>query len=133
MMVTSDLYSNFISCLKNANQILNPFFEVPGNRLIKETVKILKEEGFINDYQVVADGAREKVKVHLKITRDREKAIRNIQRVSKSSLRIYASCGNIPKIKRGIGIAIVSTSKGVMTDKQARKQKIGGEILCNVW
>jgi len=132
-MVTSDLYSNFISCLKNANQILNPFFEVPGNRLIKETVKILKEEGFINDYQVVADGAREKVKVHLKITRDREKAIRNIQRVSKSSLRIYASCGNIPKIKRGIGIAIVSTSKGVMTDKQARKQKIGGEILCNVW
>lgn len=132
-MVTSDLYSNFISCLKNANQILNPFFEVPSNRLIKETVKILKEEGFINDYQVVADGAREKVKVHLKITRDREKAIRNIQRVSKSSLRIYASCGDIPKIKRGIGIAIVSTSKGVMTDKQARKQKIGGEILCNVW
>jgi len=132
-MVTCDLYSNFICCLKNANQILNPIFEVPGNRLIKETVRILKEEGFINDYQVVADGAREKVKVHLKITRDREKAIRDIKRVSKSSLRIYSSCGDIPKIKRGIGIAIVSTSQGVMTDKKARKLNIGGEILCNVW
>ena len=132
-MVTCDLYSNFISCLKNSNQILNPIFEVPGNRLIKETVRILKEEGFINDYQVVADGAREKVKVHLKITRDREKAIRDIKRVSKSSLRIYSSCGDIPKIKRGIGIAIVSTSQGVMTDKKARKLNIGGEILCNVW
>ena len=132
-MITTDIFSDFICRLKNANLIFAPYVEVPTNRVVKETVRILKEEGFITDFHISPDGNREKVKIYLKFTRDRLKGINDIIRVSKSGRRFYFSCDKLPKVKRGIGIAIVSTSHGLMTDKQARKSHLGGEIFCNVW
>lgn len=132
-MITTDIFSDFICRIKNANLIYSPVIESPANRAVKETARILKEEGFICDFQISPDGNREKIKIFLKFTRDRLKGINNIERVSKSGRRVYSSCDKLPKVKRGIGISIVSTSHGLMTDKQARKSHLGGEIFCNVW
>ena len=132
-MITTDIFSDFICRLKNANLIFSPFVEVPANRVVKETVRILKDEGFITDFHISPDGNREKVKIYLKFNRDRVKGINDIVRVSKSGRRFYSSCDKLPKVKRGIGISIISTSQGLMTDKQARKSHLGGEIFCNVW
>lgn len=132
-MITTDIFSDFICRIKNANMIYSPVVESPANKVVKETARILKEEGFIVDFQINPDGNREKIRVLLKFTRDRVKGINNIERVSKSGRRVYSSCEKLPKVKRGIGISIVSTSHGLMTDKQARKSHLGGEIFCNVW
>ncbi len=108
--------------------------EVPSTKLIKHVVAILRDEGYISDYQLGLDPMRrERIKIFLKYTPNRVKALNHLERVSKSGLRIYASCDKIPRVRRGMGLAILSTSKGVMSDKQARKEKVGGEILCYVW
>ncbi len=132
-MVAIDQLSDFLCRIKNGNTIRETYVEVYSNNMVKEIVRILKEEGFISDYHLFSDGSREKMKVFLKYTSDREKLITDLRRVSKSGRRIYSSCEKLPKVKRGMGIAIISTSSGIMTDKQARKNRVGGEILCYVW
>ncbi len=101
--------------------------------MVKSIVQILKDEGFISDYHVFEEGTRQKMKIFLKYASERDRVITDIVRVSKSSRRIYSSCDDLKKVKRGMGISIVSTSKGIMTDKEARKSRIGGEVLCYIW
>lgn len=133
-MIAPDSFSDFLVRIKNANSIYAPYVEVPSTKLNKHVISILKDEGFINDYQLGFDPMkRERIKVFLKYTSNRIKAINHMSRVSKSGLRVYTSCDDIPRVRRGMGLAILSTSKGVMSDKQARKEKVGGEILCYVW
>ena len=133
-MIASDSFSDFLIRVKNANSIYASYVEVPSTKLIKHVVAILRDEGYISDYQLGLDPMRrERIKIFLKYTPNRVKALNHLERVSKSGLRIYASCDKIPRVRRGMGLAILSTSKGVMSDKQARKEKVGGEILCYVW
>jgi small subunit ribosomal protein S8 len=107
--------------------------EVPASRLKKASVEILKAEGYIKNYEVVQDGARTTLRIHLKYGSNKERVISGIKRISKPGLRVYAQKDEIPRVLGGLGIAILSTSKGVMTDRQARKLGIGGEVLCYVW
>jgi small subunit ribosomal protein S8 len=133
-MIAPDSFSDFIIRVKNANMIYASFVEVPSTKLIKCVVSILKDEGFIHDYQLGFDSSRrERIKIYLKYTPNRLKAINELKRISKSGLRVYTSSDKIPRVRRGMGLAVLSTSRGVMSDKQARKEKVGGEILCYVW
>jgi small subunit ribosomal protein S8 len=132
-MVAVDQLSDFICRVKNANTIYEQCVEVYSNNMISQIVQILKDEGFIRDYNIFDENGRKKAKLFLKYTPDRERIITDIVRVSKSGRRIYSSCDDIKKVKRGMGLAIVSSSKGIMTDKQARKIRVGGEVLCHVW
>ncbi len=133
-MIAPDSFSDFIIRVKNANAIYAPYVEVPSTKLIKHVVSILKDEGYINDYQLGLDPMkRERIKIFLKYAPNRTKAINQFVRVSKSGLRAYTSCQKIPRVKRGMGLAVLSTSRGVMSDKQARAANVGGEVLCYVW
>ncbi|MDD4029062.1 MAG: 30S ribosomal protein S8 [Caldisericia bacterium] len=132
-MVAVDQLSDFICRVKNANTIYEPYVEVYSSKMISDIVQILKDEGFIRDYSVFDENGREKAKLFLKYTPDRERILTDIVRISKSGRRIYSSCDEIKKVKRGMGLAIISSSKGIMTDKKARKIRVGGEVLCHVW
>jgi small subunit ribosomal protein S8 len=132
-MISLDSISDYISRIKNANVVYNKVVEIPSNKILKEISRILRMEGFINDYQVYKEYDKEKIKIYLKYGHDKSRCISNILRVSKPGRRCYVSFENLPKVKRGIGVAIISTSQGLMTDKQARKSHLGGEVFCYVW
>jgi small subunit ribosomal protein S8 len=106
---------------------------VPRSRLKIRIAEVLKEEGFIKDFLVHEDGPQGAITILLKYSADREPAISDIKRVSRPGLRRYVPTGSIPRVLNGMGIAILSTSKGVMADREARKQKVGGELICTVW
>ena len=106
---------------------------VPASNIKKEIARILKEEGFINDYKINSDDAQGTIILTLKYTDKKERVITGLKRISKPGLRVYAKNDEIPKVLNGLGIAIISTSKGIMTDKEARKENIGGEVLAFVW
>jgi small subunit ribosomal protein S8 len=125
--------ADFVVRIKNANMVYKSVVETPTNKQIKEIAKILRLEGFINDYQTFNEDGKEKMRVYLKYGNDKTRCIDNIVLVSKPQRRIYSSTNKLPRVKRGIGIAIISTSQGLMTDKQARKHGQGGEIVCYVW
>jgi|ADurb_Oil_02_Slu_FD_contig_51_2282485_length_625_multi_1_in_0_out_0_1 small subunit ribosomal protein S8 len=125
--------ADFIVRIKNANITYKSIVETPTNKQIKEIAKILRLEGFINDYQTYNEDGKERMRVHLKYGDNKKRCINNIILVSKPQRRIYSSLDKLPRVKRGIGIAIISTSQGIITDKQARKIGQGGEIICYVW
>jgi small subunit ribosomal protein S8 len=129
-----DTISDFITRIRNANTKLKDRVDVPSSGLKVEIARILKDEGFIANYKtLIGDDKFSTLRVFLKYSPEKEAVIRGIKRVSKPALRIYRSYTEIPKPRAGFAITILSTSRGVLTDKQAKEQKVGGEVLCQVW
>ena len=130
-MVT-DPIADMLTRIRNANQMRYKEVEVPASKMKNEIARILKSEGFIVDYKVKKNNIQDILVLSLKYV-DKERVITGLKRISKPGLRVYAKNDNIPRVLNGLGIAIISTSKGVMTDKQARKENIGGEVLAYIW
>ncbi|RLD18177.1 MAG: 30S ribosomal protein S8 [Caldiserica bacterium] len=128
----SDPIADFLIRLKNASMVKKEVVEVPASRMKEDILKILQREGFIKEYSKIEDGRQGILKVYLKY-KDGMPTLRGVKRVSKPGRRIYVKKDEIPKVLRGTGIAIISTSKGIMTDEEARKNMIGGEVICYVW
>jgi len=129
MAVVSDTIADMLTRIRNANQMRYEDVEIPASKIKNEIAKILKEEGFINDYKI--EGRT--LTVNLKYADKKERVITGLKRISKPGLRVYAKAGDVPKVLNGLGIAIISTSKGIMTDKEARKQNVGGEVIAYIW
>ena len=119
--------------MRNANSMGYADVTVPASKLKVELARILKEEGFIKDYKVVGEDAQKNILLTLKYGNKKEKVITGLKRISKPGLRVYVKSDEVPKVLNGLGIAIISTSKGIMTDKQARKENLGGEVLAYIW
>ncbi|HLV80608.1 MAG TPA: 30S ribosomal protein S8 [Chthonomonadaceae bacterium] len=133
MAYTTDPIADLLTRIRNANRADHDSLEISASRLKLEIVKLLLQEGFIKGHEVIKQAPQDKIKIILKYGSKREKVITNLKRISKPGLRVYCSKEDIPRVLRGLGIAILSTSQGVMTDREARKRGIGGEILCYVW
>ena len=132
----SDPIADMLTRIRNANSVYKESVEIPASNLKKSILDILKREGYILDYKFIDDGKQGILKVNLKYKgsrRDKKSAIEGIVRVSKAGRRVYVNSRSIPKVKGGLGIAILSTSKGLMTDKEARENNIGGEVICYGW
>ena len=132
-MQISDVIADMLTRIRNANNAKHETVDIPASNLKKSIAEILLEEGYIKNYQIVEDGKQGIIRVTLKYVAGKQKVIHGLRRVSKPGLRIYSNCEDMPKVMNGLGIAIVSTSKGVMTDKKARQANVGGEILAFVW
>ena len=132
-MQISDVIADMLTRIRNANDAKHESVDVPASNLKKSIAQILLEEGYIKNFQIVEDGKQGIIRVALKYAPGKQKVIHGLRRVSKPGLRIYSNCEDMPKVMNGLGIAIVSTSKGVMTDKKARQANVGGEILAFVW
>jgi small subunit ribosomal protein S8 len=132
-MSFTDPIGDMLTRIRNASRARHEKVLIPSSRLKVRIAEVLKEEGFIKDYVLHEDGVQGAITVVLKYTTDREPAISDIKRVSKPGLRRYVPTDSIPRVLNGMGIAILSTSKGVMVDREARKQKVGGELICTVW
>lgn len=132
-MQITDPIADMLTRIRNANSAKHETVDVPASNMKKAIAEILNEEGYIKSYQVIEDGKQGVIRIALKYGPNKEKVISGIKRISKPGLRIYAGAEELPRVLKGLGIAIVSTSKGVMTDKSARKQNIGGEVLAFVW
>ena len=132
-MQITDVVADMLTRIRNANSAKHESVEIPASKLKKAIAQILLDEGFIKAFEVIEDGKQGTIKVTLKYGENKQRIIQGLRRVSKPGLRIYAASQDLPKVKNGLGIAIVSTSKGLMTDKAARKQNIGGEVLAFVW
>ena len=133
MAYTTDPVADLLTRIRNANRAYHDSLSVAGSKLKLEIVRILKDEGFIKAYEVIPDPKQDLIKVTLQYGPKREKVITDLKRVSRPGLRVYTGHGKMPRVLRGLGIAIVTTSQGVMTDKEARRRAIGGEVLCYVW
>jgi small subunit ribosomal protein S8 len=133
MAYTTDPIADLLTRIRNANYANHETVEVAGSKIKLEIVKILQQEGFISGYEIVPDPKQDRIKIFLRYGPKREKVITNLKRISKPGLRVYVRRDRIPRVLRGLGIAILSTSRGVMTDKQARRIGVGGEVLCYVW
>ena len=134
MAVVTDTIADMLTRIRNANQMRYAEVSVPASNIKKEIARILKEEGFINDYKVNSEeNTQGSITLYLKYTDKKERVITGLKRISKPGLRVYAKNDEVPKVLNGLGIAIISTSKGIMTDKQARKENIGGEVLAYIW
>ena len=131
-MVT-DPIADMLTRIRNAKQMRYKEVEVPASKMKIEIAKILKEQGFINNYKVNKDSFPNMITMELKYGQNKERVITGLKRISKPGLRVYANALDIPKVLNGLGIAIISTSKGLMTDKEARKQNVGGEVLAYIW
>ena len=129
----TDPIADMLTRIRNANQMRYIEVEVPASKMKLEIARILKEEGFISDFKVNKDKVQDIIVLNLKYGEKKERVITGLKRISKPGLRVYAKADEIPKVLNGLGIAIVSTSKGIMTDKQARKQSLGGEVLAYIW
>ena len=129
----TDPIADMLTRIRNANQRKHQYVEIPASKLIHEMLKVIKEEGYIYDVEYIPDDKQGILKVTLKYTDKKERVIKGLKRISKPGLRIYAKAAEMPKVLNGLGIAIVSTSSGVMTDREARKRNIGGEVLAYVW
>lgn len=129
----SDPIADMLTRVRNALQARHPKVDVPSSKLKMEIARILKEEGYVLNYKLVEEGSQKIIRIYLKYTPANQPVISRIERVSRPGCRIYASGKEVPKVLGGLGINIVTTSKGVMTGAQARKDGVGGEILCQLW
>ena len=132
-MQITDTIADLLTRIRNASSAKHATVDIPASNVKKAIVEILLNEGYIKSYQVVEDGKQGIIRMTLKYDENRTPVISGIRRVSKPGLRIYSSCEDMPKVMRGLGVAIVSTSKGIITDKKARELGVGGEILAFVW
>lgn len=132
-MQMSDVIADMLTRIRNANDAKHATVDIPASNMKKAIAEILVKEGYVKSYETIEDGKQGVIRITLKYHGNKQKVLRGIRRVSKPGLRIYASCEEMPRVMNGLGIAIVSTSKGIMTDKQARKENVGGEVLAFVW
>ena len=133
MAVVPDTIADMLTRIRNANSMRYTEVKVPASKLKLELARILKEEGFIKDYKVLEETAQGTILLTLKYGEKKERVITGLKRISKPGLRVYAKADEVPKVLNGLGIAIISTSKGIMTDKEARNQGLGGEVLAYIW
>lgn len=131
-MQISDVIADMLTRIRNANNAKHETVDIPASNMKKAIAEILVNEGYIKGYQILEDSKQGIIRVTLKYV-GKQKVIHGLRRISKPGLRIYSNCEDMPKVMNGLGIAIVSTSKGIMTDKQARKENVGGEVLAFVW
>ena len=132
-MHITDPIADMLTRIRNANSAKHDTVDIPASNMKKSIAQILVDEGYIKGYKVIEDGKQGVIKVTLKYTDGKTPVITGLRRVSKPGLRIYSNAEDMPKVMKGLGIAIISTSKGVMTDREARKQHIGGEVLAYIW
>lgn len=132
-MVMTDPIADLLTRIRNANQVKHEYVEVPASKIKYEILRVMKEEGYIRNVEYIEDNKQGILRVALKYTENKERVIRGLQRISKPGLRVYAKANELPKVLNGLGIAIISTSNGVMTDREARKLNCGGEVLAYVW
>lgn len=132
-MQITDTIADLLTRIRNANSAKHDTVDVPASNMKKAITQILLDEGYIKSFQVIDDNKQGIIRITLKYGPNKSQIITGLRRVSKPGLRIYANCEDMPKVMKGLGIAIVSTSKGIMTDRQARKEHVGGEILAFVW
>lgn len=129
----TDPIADMLTRIRNGNNAKHQSVDIPASNIKKQLAQILVEEGFIKGYDVIDDGKQGIIRVELKYGKQNEKVISGIKRISKPGLRVYAKSDELPRVLGGLGIAIISTSKGIVTDKFARKEGIGGEVICYVW
>ncbi len=129
----TDPIADMLTRIRNANMVRHEKLEIPASKLKKDVAEILKREGFIRDVEYIEDNKQGIIRIFLKYGANNERVITGLKRISKPGLRVYAKANEVPKVLNGLGIAIVSTSSGVLTDKDARAKQIGGEILAYVW
>ena len=132
-MQITDPIADMLTRIRNANSAKHDTVDVPASNMKKAIAEILLAEGYIKNYQIVDDGTQGIIRIALKYNAGKEKVIQGLRRVSKPGLRVYAGADELPRVLKGLGIAIISTSKGVMTDKKAREAHVGGEVLAFVW
>ena len=132
-MFVQDKIADMLTRIRNANQMRYTEVEVEGTKMTKGIAEILKNEGYIADYKYTKNSNGDKMTLTLKYGNKKEKVITGLKRISKPGLRVYVKSDEVPKVLNGLGIAIISTSKGIMTDKQARKENLGGEVLAYIW
>ncbi len=133
MAMTTDAIADMLTRIRNANDAGHPDVEIPCSSTKKAIAQTLQDEGYILGYDVIDDGRQGIIKIYLKYGPNKKKVLTGIKRISKPGLRIYARKNEIPRVMGGLGTVIISTSKGIMTDKQARKENVGGEVICYVW
>ena len=132
-MVMTDPIADMLTRIRNANQMKHLTVLVPASKIKLEILNVIKREGYIEDVEFVEDGKQGEIKVTLKYTEKKERVIKGITRISKPGLRVYAKSTEMPKVLNGLGVAVVSTSNGVMTDREARQQHLGGEVIAYIW
>lgn len=132
-MQITDTIADMLTRIRNANSAKHASVDIPASNLKKQIAQILLDEGYIKSFKVIDDNKQGIIRVNLKYTDTKSQVITGLRRVSKPGLRIYSNCKDMPKVMKGLGIAIVSTSKGIMTDKKARELNVGGEVLAFIW
>lgn len=132
-MQITDTIADLLTRIRNASSAKHETVEVPASNMKKAIIEILFEEGYINKFVVSEDEKQGMIKIYLKYTENKKPVITGLKRVSKPGLRIYSDVENMPKVMKGLGIALISTSKGIMTDRRARKENVGGEVLAFIW
>jgi small subunit ribosomal protein S8 len=132
-MVVTDSIADFLNRIKNAQKARFDKLDIPSSKMKVNLARILKDEGYIKNFKVIRDDKQGLIRVHLKYNENREAAMAGVKRISKPGCRVYVGHGEIPRVMNGMGITILSTSKGILTDRQARKEHTGGEVLCAVW
>lgn len=132
-MQITDTIADMLTRIRNANSAKHSTVDVPASNMKKSIAQILADEGYIKSYQIIEDGKQGIIRITLKYGENKSQVITGLRRVSKPGLRIYSTCEDMPKVMKGLGVAIVSTSKGVMTDKKARELNVGGEVLAFIW
>lgn len=132
-MVMTDPIADLLTRIRNANIVYHEKVEIPASRSKRAMVEIFKQEGYIRDFEYIEDGKQGIIRLYLKYGPNKARVITGLKRISKPGLRVYAKKDEIPRVLGGLGIAVISTSKGIMTDRQARKLGLGGEVICYVW
>ena len=132
-MTMTDPIADMLTRIRNANVVKHETVDVPASNMKKELARILLEEGFVRGYDVIEDGKQGIIRIQLKYGQEGERVITGLKKISKPGMRVYAANHEIPKVLNGLGISVISTSKGILTDKQARKENVGGEVICYVW
>ncbi|MGI6413627.1 MAG: 30S ribosomal protein S8 [Syntrophomonadaceae bacterium] len=132
-MAMTDPVADFLTRIRNGNMVMHETVEIPSSKLKVEIARILKEEGYIKEFEYIEDGKQGIIRVYLKYGPNKQRVITGIKRISKPGLRVYVKKDDIPRVLGGLGTAVVSTSKGLMTDKKARKEGLGGEVICYIW
>ena len=129
----TDLTANVLTMIRNATMRKKETVNVPSSKMIKEIIRIFKEEGFITDYKDVEDKKQAQLRIYLKYNKDSSSTISHVKKVTKPGLRVYTNKNDIPAALDGLGVTILTTPNGILTDKQAREQGVGGEVICQIW
>lgn len=132
-MSMTDSIADLLTRIRNANRAAHEKVDIPFSRIKQEIVRLIKDEGFIKNYRFIEDSRQGMIRVFMKYGPNRERVIKDVKRISKPGCRVYTAADSVPRVLGGLGVAILSTSRGVMTDRQARRDRVGGEVICYIW